>query len=53
MIFLFVSQDLIFLILLISKFKCLMADTNRAGPLVEYERRIASGELMDGDTCQV
>ena len=25
----------------------------RAGPLVEYERRIAAGELMDGDLCQV
>ncbi|XP_024025699.1 AFG1-like ATPase [Morus notabilis] len=28
-------------------------DTNRAGPLIEYERRIASGELVDGDTCQL
>lgn len=29
-------------------------DGNRAaGPLVEYERRISSGELVDGDTCQV
>ncbi|OMO97095.1 ATPase, AFG1-like protein [Corchorus capsularis] len=26
---------------------------NRAGPLVEYERRIAAGELFDGDACQV
>lgn len=25
----------------------------RGGPLVEYERRIAAGELMDGDLCQV
>lgn len=24
-----------------------------AGPLVEYERRIAAGELVDGDNCQV
>ncbi|KAF6156370.1 hypothetical protein GIB67_031491 [Kingdonia uniflora] len=24
----------------------------RGGPLVEYERRIADGELMDGDSCQ-
>ncbi|CAK7338113.1 unnamed protein product [Dovyalis caffra] len=23
------------------------------GPLVEYERRIAAGELVDGDSCQV
>ncbi|KAM6573481.1 hypothetical protein CsatA_017561 [Cannabis sativa] len=28
-------------------------DTDRAGPLVEYERRIASGELVDGDLCQL
>jgi len=27
--------------------------TNRSGPLVEYERRIAIGELVDGDSCQV
>ncbi|KAK4791031.1 hypothetical protein SAY86_031444 [Trapa natans] len=26
---------------------------NRAGPLIEYERRIAAGELADGDLCQV
>ncbi|VFQ61280.1 unnamed protein product [Cuscuta campestris] len=26
---------------------------NRGGPLVEYERRIASGDLFDGDACQV
>ncbi|KAI3858511.1 hypothetical protein MKX03_018808 [Papaver bracteatum] len=25
----------------------------RGGPFVEYERRIAAGELMDGDSCQV
>ncbi|KAH9623388.1 hypothetical protein KSS87_021929 [Heliosperma pusillum] len=25
----------------------------RGGPLVEYERRIAAGELMDGDLCQL
>jgi hypothetical protein len=29
------------------------ADVNGAGPLVEYERRIAAGELVDGDSCQV
>ncbi|KAJ7979564.1 Lactation elevated protein 1 [Quillaja saponaria] len=29
------------------------ADVNRAGPLVEYERRISLGELVDGDNCQV
>ncbi|XP_050214731.1 uncharacterized protein LOC126665843 isoform X2 [Mercurialis annua] len=28
-------------------------DASRGGPLVEYERRIAAGELMDGDSCQV
>ncbi|KAJ4833114.1 hypothetical protein Tsubulata_006216 [Turnera subulata] len=26
---------------------------NRGGPLVEYERRISEGELVDGDACQV
>ncbi|KAJ7955702.1 lactation elevated protein 1 [Quillaja saponaria] len=30
-----------------------ITDLNRAGPLVEYERRIAMGELVDGDNCQV
>lgn len=30
-----------------------IADYNVAGPLVEYERRIAAGELVDGDSCQV
>ncbi|XP_062195550.1 uncharacterized protein LOC133898814 [Phragmites australis] len=28
-------------------------DIGRAGPMVEYERRIASGELVDGDSFQV
>nr|GMD27609.1 AFG1-like ATPase isoform X1 [Ipomoea batatas] len=28
-------------------------EVNRGGPLVEYERRIAAGELFDGDACQV
>ena len=28
-------------------------EENRAGPLVEYDRRIAEGELVDGDNCQV
>ncbi|XP_027177198.1 AFG1-like ATPase isoform X1 [Coffea eugenioides] len=28
-------------------------EVDRAGPLVEYERRIASGELVDGDICQL
>ncbi|KAK7265339.1 hypothetical protein RJT34_32958 [Clitoria ternatea] len=28
-------------------------ETNRAGPLVEYERRIANGELVEGDSFQV
>lgn len=27
-------------------------DVDRGGPLIEYERRIAAGELMAGDTCQ-
>lgn len=30
-----------------------IADVNKAGPLVEYERRISLGELVDGDSCQV
>ncbi|XP_044471448.1 AFG1-like ATPase isoform X2 [Mangifera indica] len=29
------------------------AELNKAGPLVEYERRIAASELADGDTCQL
>lgn len=28
-------------------------DGKIAGPLVEYERRIVAGELLDGDLCQV
>ncbi|KAG9154625.1 hypothetical protein Leryth_022711 [Lithospermum erythrorhizon] len=28
-------------------------EVNRAGPLVEYERRIVAGELLDGDSFQV
>ncbi|XP_066348480.1 uncharacterized protein [Miscanthus floridulus] len=28
-------------------------DVGRGGPMVEYERRIASGELVDGDSFQV
>jgi len=28
-------------------------DTGRGGPMVEYERRIASGELVDGDSFQL
>lgn len=30
-----------------------MAELKGDGPLVEYERRIAAGELLDGDACQV
>jgi len=30
-----------------------LSDTGRGGPMVEYERRIASGELVDGDSFQV
>ncbi|KAF3452889.1 hypothetical protein FNV43_RR03322 [Rhamnella rubrinervis] len=33
--------------------KVINGDVNKAGPLVEYERRIAAGELVDGDACQV
>ncbi|XP_065849830.1 uncharacterized protein [Euphorbia lathyris] len=28
-------------------------DLSKAGPLVEYERRIAAGDLVDGDNCQL
>ncbi|KAL7093214.1 hypothetical protein ACP275_11G029400 [Erythranthe tilingii] len=28
-------------------------EVNRGGPLVEYERRVAAGELLDGDACQL
>lgn len=31
----------------------LMTELNGGGPLLEYERRVAAGELMDGDACQV
>lgn len=31
----------------------LIKDLSRAGPLVEYERRIGAGDLVDGDSCQV
>ncbi|ESW26838.1 hypothetical protein PHAVU_003G152600 [Phaseolus vulgaris] len=30
-----------------------VTETSKAGPLVEYERRIANGELVEGDACQV
>lgn len=30
-----------------------MAELNRDGPLMEYGRRIAAGELLDGDSSQV
>uniref|UniRef100_A0A5B7AYE6 Putative lactation elevated protein 1 n=1 Tax=Davidia involucrata TaxID=16924 RepID=A0A5B7AYE6_DAVIN len=33
--------------------KVTIGEVSRAGPLVEYERRIAAGELVDGDSCQV
>lgn len=38
--------------LLSSAAKDLSKDVERGGPLVEYERRIAAGELMAGDKCQ-
>ncbi|KAK6151532.1 hypothetical protein DH2020_014167 [Rehmannia glutinosa] len=28
-------------------------ELNRGGPLIEYERRVAAGELLDGDACQI
>lgn len=30
-----------------------MAETNGRGPLLEYERRVAAGDLLDGDAFQV
>lgn len=30
-----------------------LSSSGPSGPLVEYERRIAAGELVDGDNCQV
>ncbi|XP_059635998.1 uncharacterized protein LOC132278207 [Cornus florida] len=33
--------------------KATIGEVSRAGPLVEYEHRIAMGELMDGDSCQL
>ncbi|RVW88372.1 AFG1-like ATPase [Vitis vinifera] len=35
------------------KFHSKVKEVSRAGPLVEYDRRIAEGELVDGDNCQV
>lgn len=29
------------------------SEVSRSGPLVEYERRIETGELLDGDNCQI
>ncbi|OVA13125.1 ATPase [Macleaya cordata] len=34
-------------------FSSSIMEGGRGGPLVEYERRIAAGELVDGDSCQV
>ncbi|XP_028118331.1 uncharacterized protein LOC114315901 [Camellia sinensis] len=28
-------------------------EVSKAGPLIEYERRIEAGDLVDGDNCQV
>jgi hypothetical protein len=42
-----------FLILFVLKFVVSVTETSGSGPLVEYERRIANGELVDGDSCQV
>ncbi|XP_073288780.1 uncharacterized protein [Primulina huaijiensis] len=33
--------------------KLINGEQNGGGPLVEYERRIAAGELLDGDACQL
>ncbi|KAL5842196.1 hypothetical protein ACOSQ3_012799 [Xanthoceras sorbifolium] len=33
--------------------KVTIGDVNGAGPLVEYQRRIAARELLDGDACQL
>ncbi|XP_073044993.1 uncharacterized protein [Primulina eburnea] len=33
--------------------KLIDGEQNGGGPLVEYERRIAAGELLDGDACQL
>ncbi|CAL5404354.1 unnamed protein product [Camellia sinensis] len=30
-----------------------MSKVSKAGPLIEYERRIEAGDLVDGDNCQV
>ncbi|KAH6772300.1 AFG1-like ATPase family protein [Perilla frutescens var. hirtella] len=30
-----------------------MVELNGGGPLLEYERRVAAGELLDGDACQL
>lgn len=42
-----------FLCVFVLEFVVLVTETSRAGPLVEYERRIANSELVEGDSCQV
>ncbi|XP_014510273.1 AFG1-like ATPase isoform X1 [Vigna radiata var. radiata] len=37
----------------VAKLRNTVTETTKAGPLVEYERRIANGELVEGDACQV
>ncbi|KAL7196059.1 hypothetical protein ACSBR1_036143 [Camellia fascicularis] len=33
--------------------KVVNGEVSKAGPLIEYERRIEAGDLVDGDNCQV
>ncbi|OIV99837.1 hypothetical protein TanjilG_26175 [Lupinus angustifolius] len=40
------------LVFRLMEFVVLVTETNRAGPRIENERRIANGELAEGDACQ-
>lgn len=44
------SKQIIYILIYLTD---LMTEVNGGGPLLEYERRIAAGELLDGDECQV
>ncbi|XP_023634903.1 AFG1-like ATPase [Capsella rubella] len=47
------SSSLVFSASSFSTFSSPDGDGKIAGPLVEYERRIVAGELLDGDLCQL
>jgi len=46
-------RNLFSYVFFVLEFSVSVTETSKAGPLVEYERRIANGELVEGDACQV